>query len=86
MELVSKAASLVVEYGPRLAVGLAAAAAALSIIAPFTKTKADDKLLGLLSKAQAALAWVLVKSTPVSARGALVAEVERQAAAKVAKR
>lgn len=84
MEVVSKALALVAEYGPYAAAVLAGCAVALAVIAPLTKTKLDDKLLGWVSKAQTALAWVLVKATPPSARVALANEVDRQAEAKAA--
>lgn len=82
MEVVTKTLALVAEYGPYAAAILTGVAVALAVIAPMTKTKIDDKLLGLVSKAQTALAWVLVKATPPSARQALADEVKRQADAK----
>ena len=84
MELATKALALAAEYGPYVAAVLAGVAVALAVIAPMTKTKLDDKLLGWVSKAQTALAWVLIKSTPPSARQALADEVKRQAEAKAA--
>lgn len=84
MELVSKALALVAEYGPYAAAVLAGCAVALAVIAPLTKTKLDDKLLGWVSKAQTALAWVLIRATPAGARQPLADEVKRQAEAKAA--
>ena len=85
MEFAQKLLALAAEYGPYVAAVLAGVAVALAVIAPLTKTKLDDKLLGWVSKAQTALAWVLIKAAPPSARQALADEVKRQADAKAAK-
>lgn len=80
MEYLSKLMSLVAEYGPLAAAYAAGLVGLLAAVAPLTKTKLDDKLLGGLSKAQGALAWLLVKVTPKAAGKALAAEVAKQAA------
>jgi len=86
MDTIAKVTALLVEYGPVGAAVLAACALALGGIAPLTKTKWDDKLLGYISKAQGALAWLLVKFTPRGARAALVDEVKRVDATRAAKK
>lgn len=80
MELVSKATALVVEYGPLAAAVVAGLVGLLALVAPLTATKLDDKLLGVLTKVQGALAWVIVRLTPKAAGKALAAEVDKQAA------
>lgn len=79
MDTIAKVTSLLVEYAPLAASVLAGLVLALAAIAPMTKTKADDKLLGALTKLQGALAWLLVKLTPRAAGKALAAESVRQA-------
>lgn len=82
MEYLSKLMSIVVEYGPVAAAILAGLVAVIAAVAPLTKSKLDDKLLGGLQKLQGALAWLVVKATPRAAGLVLAAEVNKQAAKK----
>ena len=79
MDTIAKVTALLVEYAPFALAALGGLVVALAAIAPMTKTKADDKLLGALTKLQGALSWLLVKITPRAAGKALAAESVRQA-------
>lgn len=84
MDTIAKVTALLVEYAPFALAALAGLVVALAAIAPLTKSKADDKALELLRKLQVALAWLVIKATPSGARQALVTEVNRVEATKVA--
>lgn len=52
---------IITEYGPIALAVIGGIVVALAAISPLTKTKLDDKLLGVFTKLQGALAWVVAR-------------------------